>query len=49
MLLSPLFTDVYSHFRVLGAVFFVVLYKRCSQIFTTGYHSAFNYLVNVDR
>ena len=49
MRLSALFASNYDPFARFGAVFFVVLFRWCSQILTTGYHSAFNYSVDVDR
>ncbi len=49
MRLNSVFAARYAHFRVFDAVFFDVFYRRCSQICTNGYHSAFNYSVDVDR
>ncbi len=49
MCISGAFAACYGRFVGNGAVFFDVLFRRCSQILTTGYHSAFNYSVDVDR
>jgi len=49
MRLSDLFTVLYVTLQARGVVFFDVFIRWCSQTLTTGYHSAFNYLVYVDR
>jgi hypothetical protein len=49
MRLSVALTTGYDRFQGLGAVFFDVFNRWCSQMLSTGYHSAFNYSVHVDR